>query len=57
LITPADVSGGDASDTAVKKGGPPRPPVSIPARFNTRSTLTAEVKPGSNTIDFALDSK
>ena len=31
--------------------------VKIPAKYNTRSELTADVKPGSNTIDFALESK
>jgi len=29
----------------------------IPAKYNTRSELRAEVKPGSNTIDFAIESK
>lgn len=31
--------------------------VKIPAKYNSRSELTADVKPGSNTIDFALESK
>lgn len=30
---------------------------SIPAKYNAKSKLTAEVKPGENTIDFPLDSK
>ncbi len=29
----------------------------IPAKYNTKTTLTAEVKPGQNKIDFALTSK
>lgn len=29
----------------------------IPAKYNAKSTLTAEVKPGENTIDFPLESK
>jgi hypothetical protein len=29
----------------------------IPAKYNSASTLKAEVKPGGNTIDFALSSK
>jgi hypothetical protein len=32
-------------------------PVLIPSRYQTAGTLTADVKPGSNSIDFALDSK
>lgn len=29
----------------------------IPAKYNAESTLTADVKPGDNPIDFPLDSK
>ena len=29
----------------------------IPTKYNTNTTLTAEVKQGENTIDFKLDSK
>jgi hypothetical protein len=32
-------------------------PVVIPARYQTAGALTAEVKPGSNSIDFALVSE
>jgi len=28
----------------------------VPAQYNTETTLTAEVEPGQNTIDFALKS-
>jgi hypothetical protein len=56
-ITPTDVSGGEASGSAAKNGGPATPPVSVPKKYNSRSTLTAEVKPGGNTINFPLDSK
>jgi hypothetical protein len=31
-------------------------PIPIPARYNSQSTLTAEVKPGDNEINFALKS-
>lgn len=33
------------------------PPEKIPPRYNTATTLTAEVKPGPNEIDFPLDGK
>jgi len=29
----------------------------IPAKYNTNTTLTADVKTGENTIDFKLESK
>jgi hypothetical protein len=32
-------------------------PERVPAVYNTQSTLTAEVKPGGNTIDFPLKSR
>lgn len=54
FIRPAEVSqdevSGDGSKTAA-----PRPV--IPAKYNKRTELTAEVKAGSNTFDFALESK
>ncbi|MFO0818145.1 MAG: carboxypeptidase-like regulatory domain-containing protein [Pirellulales bacterium] len=39
-------------------GEPPAPPVPerVPAKYNTASQLTAEVKQGSNEIDFQLES-
>ena len=33
------------------------PAEAIPAKYNTESTLTADVKPGSNTFDFNLESE
>jgi hypothetical protein len=33
------------------------PPERVPVQYNTQTTLTAEVKPGSNTIDFDLEAK
>jgi hypothetical protein len=56
FIRPAEPT--DAEAPAAASGGAPvaaRPVV--PAKYNARSTLAAEVKPGSNTIDFALESK
>jgi hypothetical protein len=54
FIRPAEVSPdelpGDGSKSPVAR------PV-IPAKYNKHSELTAEVKAGSNTIDFALESK
>ena len=32
-------------------------PEILPAKYNAQTTLTAEVKPGANTIDFPLKSK
>jgi len=32
-------------------------PILVPARYNAQTTLTAEVKAGKNTFDFALKSK
>jgi len=32
-------------------------PIFVPARYNVQTTLTAEVKPGKNTFDFALQLK
>ncbi len=31
--------------------------VPIPAKYNANSTLKVDVKPGKNTLDFALESK
>jgi hypothetical protein len=31
--------------------------VDLPERYNTQSTLTAEIQPGTNTLDYALTSK
>lgn len=35
----------------------PKPVEKIPAKYNTKSTLTAEVKAGENQLDFELTSK
>ena len=35
---------------------PQRGPAAVPARYNSKSELEAEVQPGSNTFDFALRS-
>jgi hypothetical protein len=35
----------------------PGVPEKVPAKYNTESTLTQEVKSGKQTIDFALESK
>lgn len=35
----------------------PSPPETIPPRYNSATTLTAEVKAGPNEIDFPLESK
>lgn len=41
-------------DDGTKQGGVPE---KVPAKYNTQSTLTREVKTGRQTIDFALESK
>jgi hypothetical protein len=40
-------------DSPTPKSGKPR----IPARYNTKSELEADVKPGENVFDFELESK
>ena len=47
--------GGEEADSSAKisKSGKP----TIPARYNVRSELKVEVKPGKNTFDFDLESK
>jgi len=53
-IRPAETS----LDEAPADGASPAAPRPvIPAKYNKRSELTADVKAGSNTIDFALESK
>jgi hypothetical protein len=39
------------------EGNEPPPPVTIPKKYRQSGVLKATVKPGPNTIDFALDSK
>jgi hypothetical protein len=46
-------SGDDATPTKKKKGGK----VQIPARYNTKTELEADVKAGENVFDFKLESK
>ncbi|MDQ3332603.1 MAG: hypothetical protein M3552_18470 [Planctomycetota bacterium] len=48
-------SDGDVDGPTVQKPVKSGKPV-IPARYNTRSELEADVKPGENTFDFALES-
>lgn len=45
----------DADGPADKPPVKPGKPV-VPARYNTKSELEADVKPGENTFDFALES-
>lgn len=46
---------GDPEDDAREQKAGSRPP--IPDRYSRQSTLTADVRGGSNTFDFALESK
>lgn len=46
--------GSEDLETPKGKAAPKNP---IPAKYNTKTTLTAEVKQGENTIDFKLESK
>jgi hypothetical protein len=54
FIRPAETSPDEVPGDGSKPAAP-RPVV--PAKYNKRSELTAEVKAGGNTIDFALESK
>lgn len=54
-ISPTDLAGGDAP--SARRVPQPTARVTIPAKYNSRSTLSAEVKAGSNTIDFPLESR
>jgi len=54
FIRPAEVSPDEVPGEGSKPAAP-RPV--IPAKYNKRTELTAEVKAGSNTFDFALESK
>lgn len=47
--------GGEEADSSAKKSKSGKP--TIPARYNVRSELTADVKPGKNTCNFDLESK
>ena len=48
-------SGGEEPEAGAKKSKSGKP--TIPARYNVRSELTADVKPGKNTFNFDLESK
>jgi len=56
-IQPTDTPAEERSAAGTSAGTAVSPPPKIPAKYNQRSTLTADVKPASNTIDFALESK
>ena len=47
----------DESDGAVNSAQKSRARPRIPARYNQKTTLSADVTAGSNTFDFALESK
>jgi len=57
FIRPTDMPPEEPSADGSSGGAPVAPPPKIPAKYNKRSTLTAEVKAGRNTFDFALESK
>lgn len=57
FIRPAELSEGEAPAAAASGGAPVAARPVVPAKYNARSTLAADVKPGSNTIDFELESK
>lgn len=56
FIRPAEASA-DASAGGAQAGAAGAKRGRIPEKYNKRSELTADVKPGSNTIDFPLDAK
>jgi hypothetical protein len=44
----------------IRTGSPDNPkefPEKVPSKYNNRSELKAEVKPGDNVLDFRLESK
>jgi len=51
MITPQQPSDAELS------AGTAKPPQALPEKYNTKSELTAEVKPGSNVLNFELSSK
>lgn len=62
-IAPNEEGEEDSEDDAGSEGdGPAKTPsksgkVKIPARYNTKSELEADVQPGRNVFDFKLESK
>jgi hypothetical protein len=57
FVRPTEMPPEEAAANGSRGGARVAPPPKIPAKYNKRSTLTAEVKPGRNTFDFALESK
>jgi hypothetical protein len=57
FIRPTDMPAEEPSPDGSSGGAPVAPPPKIPSKYNKRSSLTAEVKAGRNTFDFALESK
>jgi len=53
-VTPTTGAGFEEAGTPKGKAAKKEP---IPAKYNTNTTLTAEVKAGENTFDFKLESK
>lgn len=51
----AEVAAATQGETPAAKAGKPGKPV-IPERYNSKSELEADVKPGENTFDFKLES-
>lgn len=57
FVRPTDMPPEEAAANGSSGRAPVAPPPKIPAKYTKRSTLTAEVKPGRNRFDFALESK
>lgn len=63
LHYPGDQTGAPAGEYAVHISGgeaggeTDRPPVRVASQYNSKSKLTATVKPGANVIDFEVTSK
>jgi len=57
FVRPTEMPSEEAAANGSSRGAPGALPPKIPAKYTKRSTLAAEVKPGRNTFDFALESK
>jgi hypothetical protein len=57
FVRPTEMPPEEAAANGSSRGAPGALPPKIPAKYTKRSTLAAEVKPGRNTFDFALESK
>jgi hypothetical protein len=57
FVRPTEMPPEEAAANGSSSGAPGALPPKIPAKYTKRSTLAAEVKPGRNTFDFALESK